>query len=554
MTDTDGLGGDELESLLELMPMPVMLVEPDGERVVFANEAARPYADGGGVPVEAAARAARGETVRGLQTEVRTADGDRTLMVDAALVPELPGRPKTTVVIVSFQDVTHVREARAMAERSAEHQRFLARASLLLDESLDPDVTLARIATLAVEGIADWCSVDVLDLDGSIRHVVSAHADPLQIEPTRTLRERYPPDPEDMAGAQNVVRTGRSELYREVTDELLQRNARDADHLAVLRSVGIRSAMMVPMRTRGRILGAITLVTGQRSFDADDLLLAEDLGRRAAVAVETSRLYTERATIARTLQESLLPPRLPEIEGFDIAARYRAAGAGNEVGGDFYDVFELAPSEWGVVIGDVCGKGADAASLTALVRYTIRALANPERTPSEVLALVNQAILRQRSDNRFCTVAMLRLTLNPGGGGARVTFSNGGHPLPLMMRADGTAEPFGLPGTLLGVVPDPDLSDHSFEIGQGEGLVLYTDGVTEAKAPTVLLEPPDLARLVEGCPLTGAAEMARCIEEAVLDKEQRTPQDDIAILVVRALSAEESVVARGGATARFSAD
>jgi serine phosphatase RsbU (regulator of sigma subunit) len=479
------------------------------------------------------------------------ADGMRTLMVDAALVPELPGGG--TAVVVCFHDVTSVREARAEAERAEEHQRFLARASLVLDESLDPDVTLARIATLAVEGIADWCSVDLVDPDGSIRHVVSAHADPSHIEPTRTLRERYPPDPEDMVGAPNVMRTGRSELYPEVTDEMLQRNARDADHLAVLRSVGIRSAMMVPMRTRGRILGAITFATGQRRFGEEDLRLAEDLGRRAAVAVETSRLYTERATVARTLQESLLPPQLPEIDGFDLAARYTAAGAGSEVGGDFYDVFELGPSEWAVVIGDVCGKGADAASLTALVRYTIRALATPQREPSDVLALVNQAILRQRSDNRFCTVAMLRLSLNPDGG-ARVTFSNGGHPLPLLMRADGSAEPFGLPGTLLGVVPDPDLSHQAFEIAPGDSLVLYTDGVTEARAPTVLLEPPDLARLVERCPLNGAADMARCIEESVLDKEQTVPQDDIAILVVRALGAEETAVARGAAAARFSAD
>src|SRR4051794_14217536 len=413
MSDTEGLGGDELKSLLNLMPMPAILVEPGGGKVVFANDAARPYAEGGGLPLEAAARAARGEDVRGLQTQVSSSNGTLTLMVDAALVPELPGGG--SAVVVCFQDVTRVREARAAAERAEEHQRFLARASLVLDESLDPDVTLARIATLAVEGIADWCSVDVVDSDGSLRHVVSAHADPSRIEPTQELRERFPPDPEDMAGAPNVIRTGRSELYPEVTDELLRRNARDENHLAVLRAVGIRSAMMVPMRIPGRVLGAITLVTGQRSFDEDDLRLAEDLARRAAISVETSRLYTERATIARTLQDSLLPPELPVIDGFDLAARYTAAGEGNEVGGDFYDVFQIGPansSDWAAVIGDVCGKGADAAALTALVRYTIRALATAERQPSEVLELVNEAILRQRSDKRFCTVALVRLALD----------------------------------------------------------------------------------------------------------------------------------------------
>jgi sigma-B regulation protein RsbU (phosphoserine phosphatase) len=241
------------------------------------------------------------------------------------------------------------------------------------------------------------------------------------------------------------------------------------------------------------------------------------------------------------------------IEGFDVAARYTAAGEGNEVGGDFYDVFEIGPSCWVIVIGDVCGKGADAAALTALVRYTIRALATRERDPSEVLELVNQAILRHRSDNRFCTVGLAKLDLEEGGG-ARVTFSNGGHPLPLVTRADGSAEPFGLHGTLLGVASDPGLSDQTIDIAPGEGLVLYTDGVTEARAPDVLLEPEDLARVVERCPPGAADEMAQCIEDAVLEGEPRTPQDDIAILVLRALSGGEAAPARGRAGARFSAD
>ena len=447
------------------------------------------------------------------------------------------------------------REARAAAERAEERQRFLARASLVLDESLDPDVTLARVATLAVEGIADWCSVDMVDLDGSLRHVVTAHSDPARVDLAETLLERYPPDPEGTIGAPNVVRTGRSELYPEVTHERLARTVEDDEHLALMRSVGIGSAMIVPMKTRGRILGAISLVATEagRRFGEDDLRLAEDLARRAAIAVETSQLYTERATVARTLQQSLLPPQLPEIDGFDIAARYTAAGAGNQVGGDFYDLFEIGPSEWAVVIGDVCGKGAEAASLTALVRYTIRALATSDRDPSEVLEMVNDAILRQRADRRFCTVAVAKLGLAPDGG-ATVTFANGGHPLPLVLRADGTAASFGNPGTLLGVLPDPDFADETIEIGPGEGLVMYTDGVTEAKAPSVLLEPEDLARVVEKCPPEPAAELARCIEESMFEEDQGPPQDDIAILVLRALATGDPARSRDGAAARFSAD
>jgi serine phosphatase RsbU (regulator of sigma subunit) len=550
MTKAGGVGRDQLEALLNLMPTPAALVDAESERVVFANDASRDYVGNGRVPLEAAALAARGERVRGMEMTTDTADGARSLIVDAELV-----EAGAAIVLVSFRDVTQLRSRGAQAERAARRQRFLARASVVLDESLDPDVTLARVATLAVEGIADWCSVDVVDPDGSLRHVVTAHSDPDQAEIAQTLRERFPPDKEARFGAPNVVRTGRSELYPELTEEMLSRAARDPEQLAAGMTLGIRSAMIVPMRTRGKVVGAISFITTdpERRFDEDDLSLAEDLARRAAVSVETSRLYTERASIARTLQESLLPPALPEIGGFDVAARYTAAGEGNEVGGDFYDVFEIAPARWAVVIGDVCGKGADAASLTALVRYTIRALATGERPPSEVLELVNGAIIRQRGDQRFCTVALAELALRDGGG-ARVTFSNGGHPLPLVIRANGTAEPFGLPGTLLGVVPDPDLSDETIDIAPGDTLVLYTDGVTEARAPDVLLEPEDLARVAERCPAGPATETARCIEKSVREDEPGLAQDDIAILVLRAHTREDPGRVEGGAAARFSAD
>ena len=170
-----------------------------------------------------------------------------------------------------------------------------------------------------------------------------------------------------------------------------------------------------------------------RRFDEQDLELGEELARRCATAIDNARLYGERAYIARTLQESLLPAELPEIPGLETAARFRATGEGNEVGGDFYDLFESGGRGWTVVIGDVCGKGPDAAAVTALARYTLRAAAMRERLPSRSLALLNEALLRQRGDRRFCTVAYAYLeTLDSG---ARVGFASGGHPLPLVLRA-----------------------------------------------------------------------------------------------------------------------
>src|SRR5207248_11443603 len=153
---------------------------------------------------------------------------------------------------------------------------------------------------------------------------------------------------------------------------------------------GFSSLMIVPLAARGRTLGALTLVAAEsgRHYGPADLAVAEDLARRAAQAVDNARLFTQQRHIARTLQESLLPPKLPEIPGVEVAARYEAAGLGTEVGGDFYDLFET-DGEWGVVMGDVCGKGPEAAAVTGLARYTIRAAAMRERSPSRILGILN---------------------------------------------------------------------------------------------------------------------------------------------------------------------
>ena len=425
------------------------------------------------------------------------------------------------------------REARATAEAAAMRARFLAEASVLLDRSLDYDETLDSIAALAVPDIADWCSVDALE-QGELRNVAVRHRDPAKAQLGHRLLTEYPPAHDSPDGLLQVVRTGESRLMPEVPDEVLVANARSPEHLKLLREMGMRSVMIVPMVSRGRMLGTITLVSAEsgRRFSDDDVLLAEDLARRAAVAVDNARLYSERAQIARTLQESLLPPGLPTIPGVEVAARYVAAGEGIEVGGDFYDLFDLGTGDWSVVMGDVCGKGADAAALTALARYTLRATASPAARPSETLQTLNDAVLRQRGDGRFITVAYARLAMN-GNGGAHLTLATGGHPAPILLRADGRAEPVGQPGTLLGVVHDPVLSDDAVEMRPGDTLFLYTDGVTEAHAPDHLLETADVARIVEECDAADAAELVRCVEETVRGMASGLPSDDIAMLALR---------------------
>jgi PAS domain S-box-containing protein len=436
------------------------------------------------------------------------------------------------------------RDARAEAEAAARRARFLAEAGVILDESLDYDSTLTAVSRLAVPWLADWCAIDICDADGTIRRVTTAHVDPAKVQMAADIEHRYPQPADTDRGVSNVLATGHSEIYPEIPDELLREGAQDKEHLALLRTLGIHSVMIVPMIARGRTLGAITFVISEpgRPFGDADLQVAEELARRAASSVENARLYGERAYIAHTLQESLLPPRLPDVPGIDLAGLYRPTGEGNEVGGDFYDVFELGPDSWAVVIGDVCGKGASAAALTALVRYTVRAIASADKAPSEVLRELNDAILRQRSDGRFCTVAYARLTRTPGG--ARIEVSNGGHPLPILIRPGGQAEVVGEPGTLLGVVPDPTLHDLTVELAERETFVLYTDGITEAGAPDRLLGPEELVDAVRKCAVSEPGEVAACLEEAAVEASGGDPHDDIAIVAIHIPAGSADAVER----------
>jgi serine phosphatase RsbU (regulator of sigma subunit) len=293
--------------------------------------------------------------------------------------------------------------------------------------------------------------------------------------------------------------------------------------------------MFVPMSARGRTFGALTLCARDRTFDEEDLYLAEELAARCAIAVDNARLFRERTRIARTLQESLLPPLLPELPGVDVGARFHAAGQGYEVGGDFYDVFEIGGGSFGVAIGDVCGKGPDAAAVTALARYTLRATALTETSPAQVLRTLNEAMLKQPGERRFCTVAYVRV--DTATTGMRATIASGGHPLPLALRAGAPPADAGTPGTLLGVVSDPEIEDVGIDLFPGDSLVLYTDGVTEARAPKRVWGTNDLARFVGVHEPLRAAAIAERIERGALSAQAEEPRDDVAIVVLKVTAA-----------------
>ena len=461
---------------------------------------------------------------------VRSADGE--IIGVGGVVTDISERQRSQIELA--QALEREREARAAAEAAARRSRFLAEASALLDASLDHETTLQNVARLVVAHMADWCAVEIVEPGGGFRNVAVTHVDPEKVRWAREISERYPPDQNAQTGVAAVLRSGQSELYSEIAPELIEQAAIDADHLQLIRELQLHSIMIVPMVARGRTLGAITIVGAEsgRTYDETDLELAEELARRAAMAVDNARLYTELSGIADTLQAELLPTEIPDIPGIDVAVRYRAAGELNRVGGDFYDVFGRRANEWAVVIGDVSGKGAPAAAVTALARYTLRTATASAALPSTALATLNAALLERRRDQEFCSVALAFATLREGGLDVRISL--GGHPPALIKRASGGLERCGSPGMLMGFANDPPLNDVDARLEPGDTLLFFTDGVTDASRDGDRFGDERLERLIsELGPHLHASEITETIENTAVAHADYQPQDDMALVALQ---------------------
>ncbi len=430
--------------------------------------------------------------------------------------------PIATVMII--EDITR--------ERIAElRDRFMARASQTLMTSLDYEQTLRNVAWLAVPEVADWCVVELVDGRGARQQLVVAHRDPAKLELAERLR-RFEPDrlnPE--RGVGKVLHTGASELYHDIPDEFLVRAAVDDEHLALLRAVGFRSAILVPLKARGRTFGVMTLVNAEsvRRFDDADREFAEQVAARAAIAVDNARLATARRETAQTLQKSLLPDVVPDIDGWSVATLYRAAQAAEEVevGGDFYDFYES--DGWVVLLGDVTGKGIEAAAVTSLARHGARILSRYERSPSRILAGLNAA-LREQAGLLLCTALCVRL--HPD----RAIIASAGHPPALVVRDDGRLREIGGAGPILGAWSAPGWTDQSVPIAGDETLFLYTDGVIDTPGADGRFGLGGLKRLLSehaGSP----SERLLSELDAALERFQVGPQaDDTAALALRPTS------------------
>ncbi len=465
-----------------------------------------------------------------------------------SLVREASGEPRYFIAVVEDiserkrveeeRDLLLVREQLARAEAVAARRRLalLAAAGPTLSASLDYEDTLRRATRLLVPDLADWCLIDIAEEDGRVNQLAAAHVDPEKEDLLLKLAEHRTFGEDDPGSTAEVLRTGRSVLLPGLPDgSFYEREVGAGEHLEALRQLEPRSLMSVPLLARGRTLGAMTLVSSRpdRSYDDEDLLLAENLAYRCALAVDNARLYRDRSEIARTLQRSLLPPHLPQIPGVELGAEYLPAGEANEVGGDFYDVINTVEDGWICAIGDVRGKGAEAAAVTALARYTVRAVTMSNDLPSAILSGLNEAMVRQLPEDRFCTAACARL--EPLDDGVGVDVSRAGHPPPLVVRADGSVEEISCPGRALGVFPDAELGDTHTRLMPGETMVFYTDGVTEARSPDGSFFGEERLRQFVGAHAhEHAALLAAELKNVVLNFQEGYARDDLAVLVLRA--------------------
>ncbi|HEY1567881.1 MAG TPA: SpoIIE family protein phosphatase [Solirubrobacteraceae bacterium] len=353
-------------------------------------------------------------------------------------------------------------------------QRLMAETLRTLAESADLPAMLQAIADAAVPSLADWAAVNMVEASGEIRTLAIAHRDPEKVRQGWYLNQRWPSDHDESDGLGSVIRTGEPLLVHEVTDEMLAARAQDAEHLGILREVGLNSAMIAPIRSGDRVLGALSFISStSRRFDERDLALASDLGRQAGVIVDSAELQAAQSHIAQTLQAGLVPRSLSAVQGWEVSSAYRAAGRAVEVGGDFYDLLSFEGG-WAAIIGDVVGKGAEAAALTALARHTLAAIIATTGDCAYAMQVLNRR-LRERGDDyrSLCTVAAAVVTDD------QVTVFSAGHPLPLLRRGV-AAWPVGRPGPMLGFVDDVELESAPVAVEPGDQLILYTDGVLDA--------------------------------------------------------------------------
>lgn len=421
---------------------------------------------------------------------------------------------------------------------------FLVEASDLLAGTLDRDQTLALMAQMTVPTLATWCAVYTIADQASEPYLSYVlHEDEELIDGIKSLLSKVPPpDPVPTPGAR-VWAVPAEVAHRAALRSSMRSlglsggpthrvSAGIGPTLATASAVG-GETVVLPLVARNRVIGMLTLgKPTDEHFRQEILELAEDLSRRAALALDNARLYSERTAISQSLQRSLLPPGLPQIDGVEVEVIYRAAGEGNEVGGDFYDLFPIGNGAYGFAIGDVCGTGPNAAAVTGLARHALRLLAREGLSGPAVLQRLNSAILDEGDRSRFLTLLYGEMRPQEDGS-AELKVVCAGHPLPLRLRQDGTVTPAAEPQPLLGVIEDLELHEETVTLDPGDVLLCVTDGVTERREGARMLGDDGLADVLTTCTGLTAGAVAARIMRAVERFASDAPSDDMAILAMR---------------------
>ncbi|MBJ7354541.1 MAG: SpoIIE family protein phosphatase [Thermoleophilaceae bacterium] len=414
-------------------------------------------------------------------------------------------------------------------KRNELSQQFLSEASKRLGASLDFDSAVEAVARAAVPAMADWCTIELSGHGGAIDTIAVAHQDPVLEDEVRKFRAEFPITDADDFGPAKAIRTGKPDLFTTMDLDRARAIYGDEDRAKAVENLLPRSSLIAPITVHGQPIGSIMLALSRpgASYTEYDLDTAVELGRRAGIALDNARLHTERMRMLSSLQQSLIPAALPKLDGIELSAAFRPAERDAQVGGDFYDAFSLPDGSSALIMGDVCGKGPEAAALTALARYTIRAAAMDETDPQVILNQLNNALIDQVTDGRFVTLAFARLSKRDGG--LSLETISAGHPLPLVTQG-GVPRAVGAPGTLLGVVPNPDLPVTRTTLQPAESLVLYTDGLSAGQTTD---DTAYALALIDGLSLNGAGEGAQAINLAAIAKQSEPNRDDVAILVAR---------------------
>jgi serine phosphatase RsbU (regulator of sigma subunit) len=475
---------------------------------------------------------------RGPLEEVLERREPRRFEVDLAL----PGEPdamrsvEATYFPVVGSDGVLLGVGGVVSDVTERRQRiaFLAEAGGRMAESVEWEPTLRTIVRSAVPMVADWCSLTLLEPGGALRVAAIAHADPARERLAWELVASYPEPLDAPSGTATTIRTGEMTVIEDIAAEAVDKAAVDPRHRELLRSLNARHAAIVPLKAPEAVIGALSFVMGDsgRRFAPDDLTLLRSLATRAQLHLQSARLYAERSHVAATLQAGLRPGVLPCIPGVEVAARSLPAGDENGVGGDFLDVFASGEHAWTVVVGDVSGKGPEAAAVTATARHTLRAVSMLDDRPDANLCMLNRALRQSAERGTYCTVFYGRIC--PDDAGLTLHYANAGHPPPLLVRSDGHVDELADGrGPLAGATADAQFTTATARLAPGDLLFLYTDGVTEVSTNDLALGERALRNVLEQTAGASAQTVAEAVERRAVELHGDARRDDIALVAIR---------------------